>query len=242
MTSYFLIGDIHSQGSLLAKALAYAKSRNLTPIFLGDLFDSRCENSETIYVYHQVRLAEKEMGAIVLNSNHQERLLNFLHGDTEPVYYTEETWRTLAEFQESGLDLDEVIGWLSSLPLGYVFQDSRGVTYGCAHAYYPEHLLPSHCTEKFKLWSVDSESLAQDIVWGPHKKDGRRRWWWKEKSSRDWVRCAGHYHTVWVDEHSIVLDANCGYEAGLLPCYEVEAKVLVHFSDKMTQSIKAPRN
>ena len=79
--SYLLIGDIHSQGSPLAKALEFARERSLTPIFLGDLFDSRCDNSDTLYVYNQVRSAVKRLGAIALNSNHQVRLRNFLDAD-----------------------------------------------------------------------------------------------------------------------------------------------------------------
>lgn len=240
--SYFLIGDIHSQGTLLSKALDHARRRGLTPIFLGDLFDSRCENSETIYVYHQVRLAQAELGAVVLNSNHQERLLNFFRGDTEPKRYTEETWRSLAEFEDSGLNLEEVANWLAALPLGFVFKDIRGITHACAHAFYPTKYLPSKETEEFTLWIVDDFEDAYEIVWGPHRKDGRRRWWWNEQSNRKWIRCAGHYHTVWVDERSIVLDANCGFESGLLPTYEVNSQVLVHFSNKTSQSVKAPRS
>lgn len=241
--SYFLIGDVHSQGTILAKALVHAKARNLTPVFLGDLFDSRCVNSETIYVYHQVRLAEKELGAVVLNSNHQHRLLNFLNGKTESPSYTEETWRSMAEFEESGLDLGELIQWLENLPAGFVFRDKRGHKYACAHAYFPPHLMKSQDGDW--LLTQVSEDQKYEMAWGPvwPTKEGRyrRRYWWREEHSRNWTMCAGHYHTVWIDDKSIVLDANCGYESGMLPAYEVDNQILVHFDEKRVQSVKALR-
>lgn len=242
--SYFLIGDVHSQGTILSKALAHAKARKLTPVFLGDIFDSRCANSETIYVYHQVRLAEKELGAIVLNSNHQLRLLNFFNGETESPSYAEETWRTMAEFEDSGLDLREICEWLDSLPAGFVFSDKYGRRHACAHAYFPPQLMRKGEEE----WFVTDISKDQryEMAWGPvwPTKGGRyrRRYWWREDHLRNWTMCVGHYHTVWVDDKSIVLDANCGYEAGMLPAYEVDNKVLVHFDEKRVQSVKLPRH
>ena len=61
MTRYVLVGDVHSQGTILSKALKLVKEQGLTPVFLGDLFDSRGTVSETTYVYNQIRLAQREL-------------------------------------------------------------------------------------------------------------------------------------------------------------------------------------
>ena len=71
---YAIIGDVHSDAIKLEKAFNYAQEHNLKIILLGDLFDSRCDYSDSIGVYELV----KNSSAIVLQSNHQEKLIRYL--------------------------------------------------------------------------------------------------------------------------------------------------------------------
>lgn len=228
MKKYAFIGDIHSQGQPLAAALAFVRHRGLTPIFLGDLFDSRCDTSDSVWVYHQVKLAQTELNGIVLNSNHQDRLLKFLYGTFEDPSFTSETWRTLNEFENAGLSREKLIEWLESFHHGFIFHDSRGQEFRCSHAYFPVELASKVDENGF----VDPETDSQKVqmLWGIFHHQ-RRIKWWKKEAKHPWVRVAGHYHTVCVNEKQIVLDANCGYEGGELPVYDVEAQELVLFNE-----------
>ena len=227
---YLLIGDIHSQGRPLAKVLEFARLRSLTPVFMGDLFDSRCDNSDTIYVYNQVRSAVRRLGAIALNSNHQVRLRNFLDADFESPSYTSETWRSFAEFQEAGIDMDDLRSWLGSLPDGFSFKDKDGRLHGCAHAYFPLKWVDHETKEgEAKAYYASSPDDEEAVVWGPHRHGRRRLHWWEDETPRSWTRCAGHYHLVYVSENNIVLDANSGYPDGKLPAYDIDSQEVVYF-------------
>ena len=226
--SYLLIGDIHSQGKPLARVLRCARERALRPVFLGDLFDSRCDNSDTTYVYNLVRLAQKELDAVALNSNHQVRLRNFLDQQFESPSYTSETWRSYYEFKEAGVDMGELREWLGSLPDGFSFKDKDGRLYGCSHAYFPLKWV-DHEQVGCRTFVAEDADDEETVVWGPHRHGRRRLHWWKDETPRSWTRCAGHYHTVYVTENNIVLDANSGYPDGQVPAYDVDAKELVYF-------------
>ncbi len=228
MTSYAIIGDIHSQGSLLASALDHCKARGLTPILLGDLFDSRCEVDETLYVWNLARLAQTEMGAIILNSNHQDRLLEVIAGWMEEGGYNEETFRSYRLFEEAGVT-EQVADWLMTLPDGFVFFDKDGLEHCCAHAYFPAKLRQADATESYEVFSEDEEML-QKMVWGPYNNNGTRYHWWKNiPDNQSFVRVSGHYHIMRNYARALVLDANAGYEGGFVPLYEVDDKNLVYF-------------
>ena len=78
---YAFIGDIHSQLNPLTEALQYCAEWGLTPIFLGDLFDSREDVSHSVEVYRTVRAWQDGAGAIVLRSNHQDKLERWAKGN-----------------------------------------------------------------------------------------------------------------------------------------------------------------
>jgi len=228
MKSYLLIGDIHSQGRPLSAALKYCKRHGRIPVLLGDLFDSRCDESMTVYVWHQAKIAQETLGAIILNSNHQARLLNFLKEDFESPAHTSETWRSLAEFSEAGINMKELEDWLCSLPDGFVFRDSKGVQYACAHAFFPAHLLDAKKEESYTIKALDARD-QELMVWGIYDHRRRRVRWWKEEAKRSWIRVAGHYHTVYSGESSLVLDANSGYPDGKVAAYDVENQEVIYF-------------
>jgi len=226
---YLLIGDIHSQGVPLAKALKCAKQNGLVPLFLGDLFDSRCDRSDTLYVYNLIRCAEKELGAIVLNSNHQIRLRQGLCGGPLSPSVASETLRSLEEFEESGVDLEELKEWLSNKPDGFSFRSADNTLYCCSHAYFPAKWVDQKAKGP-QFFSANSETEEDFVCWGPLNSKGQRVRWWEDDSQRSWTRCAGHYHTVHIGQSNIVLDGNSGYPDGKLPVYHVDDKSLVYFS------------
>ncbi len=230
MTSYAIIGDVHSQGSLLSAALAHCKERGLTPILLGDLFDSRCDVDETLYTWNLAHHAQNEMGAVILNSNHQERLVDAITGTLEEAYYCEETFRSLHEFMNVGTDLFGLRCWLQSLPDGFVFWDKDGLEHCCAHAYFPANLRRPNETEPYTVNATDAE-MTEKMVWGPFNNNGTRYHWWKHTSeNQTFVRVAGHYHIIKNRPGALVLDANAGYDDGAIALYEVDSKELVYFS------------
>lgn len=219
---FLLIGDIHSQGLPMDNALKLAKERQLTPVFLGDIFDSRNDIDNTLWCYDLVRTAEDE-GAIVLQSNHCTRLRDIVLGIEEPGSHCSETARTILQFHYAGVAIEDVVKWIQTLPDGFGFTDSRGRYYGCAHAYFLEkwaHIEGLHKSEP------DEEETTS---WGLYDSYWKREHWWANDPDRSWTRVAGHYHTVFVGRSNIVLDANCGYRSGRLPAYDVEAQELLYF-------------
>jgi len=226
--SYLLIGDIHSQGSPLAKALKYAEEASLRPIFLGDVFDSRCSNSDSVYVYNRIRLAEKELNAVVLNSNHQVRLRNYINSVHDNENGAVETQRTLKELTDSGVNLNEVKEWLRSCPTGFAFKDHKGRLYGCAHAYFPQKWINQICEDPMAFYT-NNEDEEKAIVWGPYSASHRRIKWWNKNVGRKWIRCAGHYHKVVINDSSIVLDGNSGYPNGRVATFNVTSQEVIYF-------------
>mgnify|MGYP003679376305 CR=1 FL=1 len=232
--TYAIIGDVHSQGKLLAQALAHCEANGLTPILLGDLFDSRCDVDDTLYTRNLVMTAQRELGAIVLNSNHQERLVDAISGELEYGKYCEETFRTLNVLVTSDVRPTDVSDWLQSLPDGFVFFDKDGLEHCCAHAYFPIQLRRKDATESYEVRATDAD-MKHKMVWGPYRPDGRRYHWWKHTPERQsFVRVAGHYHIVHNEQRALVLDANAGYEEGAVPLYEVDNKNLVYFGEPDT--------
>jgi hypothetical protein len=225
---YAIIGDVHSMGQNLAQALHHCKDNKLTPILLGDLFDSRCDVSETLYVYNLARMAQKEMGAIILNSNHGARLIEALTNQIEDEPYCSETFRTLREFQEAGVDFESLTRWLAKMPDGFVFWDADGQEYCCAHAYFPSNYRDRKAEQPYFVWAQDDADMDR-FIWGPLNKHKRRIHWWGEKRP-GFTRVAGHYHFVLDQPGSLILDANSGFDNGGLMLYDVDAKKSVYFA------------
>lgn len=238
---YAFIGDVHSQLTPLKMALEHCRRHSLTPILLGDLFDSRTEESDSAGVYRLVRKAEKEMGAMVLRSNHQNKLERYAKGNN--VFISNDLAKTLVDFEQSGLMAQEVAEWLNTLPYGVVFRDSKGQEYRCAHAMFPTWLAVPLYKGMYKVMDVTSK--ARDyMLYGPRRKvsdpteEENRVFWWEEESDRDWIRVAGHYHTVFVSDKSLVLDGGMGGSSrisetshpGVLCLYDVEARKLLTFT------------
>ena len=228
-----IIGDVHSQARPLEKALEYAAQiPDCLVIFLGDLFDSRCNVSETVEVYGLVRTFQDGIGAVVLHSNHQDKLLRFYKGNPVDLVKTPELGRTIKEFDDANIDREEVKAWLERSPYGYIFKDSRLREYRAAHAYFPSWVGgESNEAMARPILHEDTNSKARGMMlYGKvDHTTGQRIRWWETDKTYPWTRVAGHYHCVHISDSSIVLDGSCGNEGGRLPVYRVEARQLVYF-------------
>jgi len=227
-----LIGDVHSQAEPLTKALEFVKKAGAMPLFLGDLFDSRCGRSETLEVYRIAQDSQRELGAIILNSNHQDKLRRYLTGGGVNLTRIPELSRTIREFDEAGTSRDELVDWLTRMPYGYIFRDAHLREYRAAHAYFPSRVGgPSTEAMGREIRREDVNSAEKDLMlYG--KKDPvtkKRVRWWDDDRTFPWVRVSGHYHCVHVSDSSLVLDGCCGNEGGKLPVYLVDDRELRYF-------------
>jgi hypothetical protein len=234
MIKYALIGDVHSQFAPLLAAWQHCQAHGLTPVFLGDLFDSRTDISETVAVYRLIREIQAQTGCIVLNSNHQDKLIRVLRGNNVRLEFVPELVRSLTEFDEAGVDRQELLDWLSNCPHGYVFRDFAGTEYRCAHAMFPSWIeVPSYEVDH-RVYSPGSKA-KELMLYGPRDKETRQRVeWWLSESERTWVRVSGHYHVVHTGPQSLVLDSGCGggawvRDAGELSLWNVEDRSLIAF-------------
>ena len=229
-----LIGDVHSQAAELDRALSYIvnKTSDALVIFLGDLFDSRCGVSDSAEVYGLVRTFQDTYGAVVLNSNHQDKLRRYLSGNPVAINRVPELGRTIREFDESNIDRDELLKWLESCPYGYIFKDQNLREYRCAHAYFPSWVGgPVDERHGREIVGGDLVRKAKDLMlYGKTDSVTKQRiFWWEDDRMFPWVRVAGHYHRVHISDSALVLDGCCGNEGGRLPVYEVNAKRLTYF-------------
>lgn len=227
-----LIGDVHSQARPLEQALEFVRETGAMPVFLGDLFDSRCGTSETLAVYEFARAAQRDLGAVILNSNHQDKLRRYLTGGGVNLTRIPELSRTIREFDDVGTNRDELVEWLSAMPYGYIFRDSSLREYRAAHAYFPSWVGgPSTEAMGRSVLREDINSKARELMlYG--KKDyatGKRVRWWEDDRTFPWVRVAGHYHCVHVSDSCLVLDGCCGNEGGRLPVFLVDSRELRYF-------------
>lgn len=221
--NYAFIGDIHSQYYPLYQALEYCAENSLVPVLLGDVFDSRSKLSDSVDVYQLLRWAQVEMDAIILRSNHQDKLERYLRGNN--VMMSAELRRTVEDFEGSGVPLTELDEWLNTLPYGFCLrQDGR--EYRCAHAYFPTRFqVPEY--EHTHFVTEVPRKVRQLMLYGPmNNEDRSRSFWWEAPAERDWVRVAGHYHVVHCDDRNLVLDGGCGGSSRSWFCNEESCLVL----------------
>jgi hypothetical protein len=229
--SFALISDVHSQAHLLKLALEYCSNHNLTPLFLGDLFDSRVENSNSVSVYQQVKEQIENNSAICIQSNHQNKLLRYIKGNN--VFVGEDLQKTLDDFKKANISLDEVYKFLNAMPYGVVFKDKNQKEYRVAHAYFSSRI---EVPEYDNFYSIYEDRLNKStksvMLYGPVlREDGQRVEWWKNNRTQDYVMVSGHYHIIHINKNSIVLDPECGSPGGALGLYDVNNKVLKKFYD-----------
>lgn len=226
--NYVLVGDIHSQYNKLETTLDFIENNieKYYLIFLGDLFDSRCQESDSVSVYKTIKELQNTNRAIVLHSNHQWKLQKYLYGN--PVIIDNSLQKTLDNFKDSDISSEELLKWLEELPYACAFKDRDGQEYRCAHAYHSSKLFVPKIYDGVYLTKLVSKSARDKLLFGAIFNNERLLWWEKE-SQHDWIRCSGHYHTVFISDKSIVLDSCCGDENGLLSIFNVNQKELHQF-------------
>lgn len=229
--NFALISDVHSQAHLLELALDYCRNHNLTPLFLGDLFDSRVDNSDSVSVYLQVKEQVENNSAICIQSNHQNKLIRHIQGNN--IFIGEDLQKTLNDFDRENISLDEVYEFLNPMPYGVVFKDKNQVEYRVAHAYFSSRIKVPEYEDFCLIHDNDlNKSTKSTMLYGPIERGERKRIeWWKNNQNRDYVLVSGHYHVVFINENCLVLDPECGSAGGCLGLYDVNNKVLKKFYD-----------
>lgn len=229
--NYVLVGDIHSQANKLKDALSYIKNNvgDSKIIFLGDIFDSKHDHSDSALVYQLVREAENEYNAITIQSNHQDKLIRYLKGNR--IELNNGLDKTVYELTQHNLLGDEIYDWLIRQSFGVVFRDELGLEYRCAHAYFSSDV---------KVLSYDNHYLVRaltlrhkhEFLYGlQDSKKRRMNWWENDNSHQDYVRVAGHYKTIYtnLENKSLILDSCCGDQDGVLSIYNVNKRTLHQF-------------
>ena len=140
MTNYVLMGDIHSVFSRFDAALSFITNtiQDYHLVMLGDVFDSRCEESDSVAVYRAICQLQNDGKVTLIHSNHQWKLQRYLRGN--PVKIDASLQRTLDDFAASDVTSEELMEWLASLPFAIAFKDADGLEYRCSHAYFSSKL------------------------------------------------------------------------------------------------------
>lgn len=232
MTNYVIVGDVHSQLNHFQRALEWIDRNveNYHIIQLGDLFDSRRDHSDSVGVYQTIQQLGNKI--TVIQSNHQWKLYRYLIGNK--VVLDAAITHTIEEFQNSEISMNELQEWLQSLPFAVAFKDQDQLEYRAAHAFFNRHLYVPH--EYGGVYTIDSVSRKSrdNCLYGLIRRaeDGNKRVvWWNETNESNFVRVAGHYHTIYYSQpnKTLVLDGGCGEDSGTLPIFITNSKTLLTF-------------
>ena len=227
LLSICFISDIHSQSKKLQSAVDYALSQNLTIILLGDIFDSRVDCSDSVGVYNLVRDLVNS-GHHCLTSNHQDKLIRHLKGNN--VQQNNGLDVTIKEFNDAGIDKEDLLQFLVSLPYGICCKTKTEQEFRIAHAYFPEWVEVPEYKDFYRVYhNMINRNTRKTMIYGTLNRDNTRQLWWKnENVNQNFIRVSGHYHEVFVGTQSIVLDSGCG-SGGCLSLYEVETGIIREF-------------
>ena len=221
------IGDVHSQYDKLQNAVDYAETQSLRIIFLGDLFDSRCKYSDSINVFNLVYDCIRN-GHLCVNSNHQDKLIRHLKGNQ--VLLNNGLDITVNEFIDSNFDKNHLLEFLTSLPYGIVCKNSFGKEFRIAHAYFPNSIeIPEYDDFYFVYGNEISRKTKKNMIYGPLDQERKRVLWWENsRVDQNFIRVSGHYHKVYVDNYSVVIDSGCG-SGGCLSLYNADTGCIKEF-------------
>jgi Calcineurin-like phosphoesterase len=231
MANFVLMGDVHSVFSRFERALSFI-SNNIQDyhlVMLGDVFDSRCDESDSVSMYRSIRQLQNEGKLTLLHSNHQWKLQRYLRGN--PVKVDASLQRTLDDFSTSDVSNEELLEWLAPLPFAASFHDQNGLEYRCSHAYHSSKLYVPHKYENIYTVQDVSRQMRDKLIYGVLDRDGKRIEWWNQQSDHNWIRCSGHYHRMMVsyENKSIVLDSSCGDTDGVLSIFDVNSQTVHQF-------------
>jgi hypothetical protein len=235
------VSDIHSQHRKLQDALDWIKGEyppeSTQLVFLADCWDSRLDDHEKNYppysdplqTYLIIKNCVEQHGDILLQSNHQEKLMRWLKHHLvgtrpNPVKVNYGLDYTISQFINT-LTIEEkkeIHNWLSGLPYhvvieSYDLQHDTTVSFLCSHAYF---------NIKTNL-EQPSKHHKQEALYGLLDRDNKRVDWWSSDEPLSFyglpaVRVAGHYHILSCGKHQRVIDTGCGNTGGSL-CVHVPA-------------------
>lgn len=229
--NYVLIGDIHSQANQLNDALLYIREniQNARVVFLGDIFDSKHNYSDSYSVYKLIREAEKEFNAITIQSNHQDKLIRYFKGNK--IELNNGLDKTVQDLIQHDVSSDEMYNWLIRQSFGVVFRDRFGLEFRCAHAYFSSGVKLLDYNDYHLVRTLSLQHKHEFLYGLQDSKKKRVNWWEEDNSHNNFVRVAGHYKTVYLnlENKSLVLDSCCGDVDGLLSIYDVNSRQLHQF-------------
>jgi hypothetical protein len=118
-----------------------------------------------------------------------------------------------------------------------VFRDKTNMEHRCAHAYFSSRVeVPEYKDSYYVMHEMINRSIRNLMLYGPTNRkeintDNKRVYWWENPRHHDYVLVSGHYHTVHIDSHSVVIDGGCGgpEEDNFLCLYDVDNKLLKKF-------------
>lgn len=229
--NYVLIGDIHSQANKLKEALSYIRKniQNSRIIFLGDIFDSKQEYSDSCLVYKLVREAEIDLGAITIQSNHQDKFIRYYRGNNTQINNGLD--KTIEDLQQQNISIEEVYQWLIRQSFGVVFRDKYGVEFRCAHAYFSSDLNIMNYEDEYLVKALSTKHKHEFLYGLQDSKKKRINWWENDNTHEKFIRVSGHYKTVYLnlDNKTLILDSCCGEIGGLLSIYDVNSRTIHQF-------------
>ena len=229
--NYVLIGDIHSQADKLYDALSFIKNniKDSRIVFLGDIFDTKNNYSDSFSVYTLVRQAEQELNAITIQSNHQDKLIRYIRGNK--VELNNGLDKTIEEFNQNNVQLMELYDWLIRQSFGIVFRDEFGIEFRCAHAYFSSEVQIQEYNEQYFVKAITRHHKHEFLYGLQDSKKNRVNWWELNNSENSFVRVSGHYKTLYtnLENKSLVLDSCCGDIKGKLSIYDVNSRAIHQF-------------
>ena len=233
MTNYVIIGDIHSQKANFQRALDWIDKNVENPhiVQLGDVFDSRNSYSDSVGVYKTIQqLGDK---ITVIQSNHQWKLYRYLIGNN--VTLNGSISQTIKEFEDSDVSIEELKLWLENLPFAVAFKDENNLEYRAAHAFFNRRLYVPHEYSGVHCINEVTRKSRDNCLYGLIRRaedQNERVVWWNEKNDSEFIRVAGHYHTIYYSQtnKNLVLDGGCGGEdGGTLPIFVTNSQTLLTF-------------
>jgi hypothetical protein len=229
--NHVLIGDIHSQADKLKSALTFIQNNIQDPriVFLGDLFDSKNDYSDSYTVYKLVKEAEQNLNAITIQSNHQDKFIRFLRGNK--VTINNGLNKTISDFILHNVSHEEMYAWLSRQAYGIVFRDAHGIEFRCAHAYFSSDIQVQEYETQYLVKAVSNRHKHEFLYGLQSSKESRVNWWESDNSANNFIRVAGHYQTLYtnLNNKSLVLDSCCGNTNGKLSIFNVNTRTLHQF-------------
>lgn len=235
MQNVLLISDIHSRDDALERLLdrlSKPLSQGAHLVFLGDLSDCRDKlyrpKCSFLKVYRLVRQLCDEGYATLLHSNHAQNL-------TDLFLERRDVRKSIAGFKNTIDEIrtldeptrDELILWLDSRPLTFIYNSGNGKTYKAAHAFYQKDFEAKYSEGGLTPTEINSTLRGRESSWlWQGKKITKRTGFWR--NPQRWgatgtdVLCSGHWARVLVEDNCVVNDPGGDATDGTLGVFDCD--------------------